>query len=573
MIGVRFLQGGLKVDNEKRDISVLTADEPWLVPFLGRQVIREGGDSECIFDCDYFPDESAALRDIVFFVHFTTKNGILTGFEYQKYKDLSKGHGRPHPDDQRLNAADKTRLSSLLAANTIPRAEPVLEKLLERAKKEGFPGWRLKKENRTKLVFASTEDGAEETVTRKNLLKALEWSFFYIEVLDDPDFWLANSKALDQAHEGLIRSLFSLIDRHIYPELEEQNKAREYRNKRSWEHVYLRQLREAARNNDLEGVRENIQFAGRRLSIWEAGAGQMPALAWAAKNGNAAMVRLLVEHRAYREESFKYEGEWRVAAAFAIEQKNDEILDLLIANPENRVAFYIGDRSMLTAALKTGSADIIKKVASLSTESLDISDIEDPEILSALSFNRRQVFSVEQLRVLYSAGYYAAAARVMDATYQPLRLGLKNVILKEAMEKGLAETKYVYEKVYSQFPATLIDVFTGHWPAARHTVEDNEQALEFLLSSRMEKPQAGREDARTLAFNSETRKLVEFAVRHCSRDTAIRLINTYWPDLDDSVSRKMIRNMIRCYKPEEAEVYFNSLPPETARADGSEGID
>lgn len=324
----------------------------WEAPFMYRERIPE---ENKLFDdvngC--YPNDENWMTDVVLNLRASVdQNGRVNKISCYKVRDLSCGAGRPQTQDLRLSAADIKVFVDILNTYTVSRAEKVLPSLLSRAKQEGLPNeWAIEKINEKSIIFS--KNGVTVSVAVNRILKALEISYAYLDVLYSADFWDANAKTLKPEDKEPLLSLFSLVDTSDY-----------YNREQLWDEYSERvnlvescrtyqQLLTAIANNDLELLEANIHMAKETPP-----AGFPSALSEAIQAGNAKVVSLLLANGANP----------RAALLEAMKQQNDKIVRLLLQCCEEAphfnatvIAKQIGRPDYVVALLKKGSTLIADK--------------------------------------------------------------------------------------------------------------------------------------------------------------------------------------------------------------------
>lgn len=205
-----------------RNIKALIAEEPWIVPYLGREIRWDKDDVDGIFEwtfCPYGDEyyyETGISLDVYFGIH---KDKTFSHVDIKKYKDYSPpiGHGKPSTDEVPITAKDRKRILEILDEYTISRGETLLQKTLKQAEIDGMPGWEIISYKKNNIVFKNTNTNEIVNIGKKKIINALEWSYTYLEILDDPDFWTANQKTLSVENPAPLLALFSLINQKEFP--------------------------------------------------------------------------------------------------------------------------------------------------------------------------------------------------------------------------------------------------------------------------------------------------------------------------------------------------------------------
>jgi len=345
----------------EKDLHFLLMEEAWKVPYLHRKRIDDYSELiDSVNGC--YPNDDNWETDIILNLKASADDdGRICDIEYYKVRDLTCGHGRPVTRDLELSAADKNVFARILDENTISRAESVIETLLNKAKESGLPyGWTLKKWTSTAASFISPE-GKSVSVTLKRILKAIEISYSYIDILSSRDFWDANPKTLKAEDRDALLALFSLIDTSDYYRREELLAEAEERAYLVKKDLCYRFLCDACEANDTKAARQYISYAKEKLPY---NSGLIPPLYTAIKHNNMPLVRDLIKNGASVNEQFHVGDAIVTTLSAAIETGNDAALKLCLSadfsgeahEPSIKVAQRLNRPDVIIMLLKKGAS-------------------------------------------------------------------------------------------------------------------------------------------------------------------------------------------------------------------------
>lgn len=345
----------------EKDLHFLLMEEAWKVPYLHRKRIDDYSELiDSVNGC--YPNDENWETDIILNLKASVDDdGRICDIEYYKVRDLTCGHGRPVTRDLELSAADKNVFARILDENTISRAESVIETLLNKAKECGLPyGWTLKKWTSTAASFISPE-GKSVSVTLKRILKAIEISYSFIDILSSRDFWDANPKTLKAEDRDALLALFSLIDTSDYYRREELLSEAEDRAYLVKKDLCYRFLCDACEANDTKAARQYISYAKEKLPY---NSGLIPPLYTAIKHNNMPLVRDLIKNGASVNEQFHAGDAIVTTLSAAIETGNDAALKLCLSadfsweahEPSIKVAQRLNRPDVIVMLLKKGAS-------------------------------------------------------------------------------------------------------------------------------------------------------------------------------------------------------------------------
>ena len=201
---------------ERKDLSVYELIDAWRIPFFNRERIPEPCDLFDNVNGVYPNDDMWDSTDIILHLRASVdENGRVNDITYYKVKDMMTGHGRPVTKYYNLTASDIKRFTEILDTYTVPRACNVIEPLLLAAKQTELPdGWMISRITKTTVVFY--RDNKALSIPKKQIIKALEVSYTYLEILSNPDYWDANTRFLKAEYKDPLLALFSLVDTSQY---------------------------------------------------------------------------------------------------------------------------------------------------------------------------------------------------------------------------------------------------------------------------------------------------------------------------------------------------------------------
>ena len=218
---------------------------------------------------------------------------------------------------------------------------------------------------------------------------------------------------------------------------------------------------------------------------------------------------------------------------------------------------------MLFAAITTGNIHIMERISKLQTAAdakkiPGFFDIDNPNVIEALSYCRSLKFTPNQLRCVYSAGLYEASRRISQGTNPMYWEEIEEVLIKDAIQVGIDEVKRVISNVYSPLTTKMgiISTVLKNWKFEKNSDIDNEELVWYLINSREKEPE-GIESGTSLSYHSDSREIIKASIRYCKQDFVRKVIMYYRQSLSKN-DLKAIQNMIDYYRADD-KLYLDEV--------------
>ena len=387
---------------------------------------------------------------------------------YYKVYDMTQGHGRPVTRDAELTPFDEKKLVSALEACTISTAEEELEQLLTKAERTTLPnGWVIRKTTKKAVVFADKKNN-EITVQRTALIKAIDISHFYLDIITCKEFWEANHRYLKKENADPIMALMSLIDTTQYYQYESLAEKARRRLQISEEKVRVEKILKASETGDINIVRKELKGIATPPNQQEE---LLQALFNALQRKDEVMAKLLLQKSLDLNQSVDYEGRRHGIMEFVVKSELDSILQLSLKSgikPDSfcnlglvRYAFEIGRRDYAIKLLNAGLRFCVLDD--------DVKNFGVETIRSLAKYIPQMELTDSAMTVLYQAGETAVIRKflsklsgmqdhIMDHIIYWI-LGTGDIrLMKYYMDQG-----YEYRSSFSNFYLTNTKCFSHSW--------------------------------------------------------------------------------------------------------------
>ena len=386
----------------KRDLSAFIMNEAWFAPFYYRKANDQfdeyfSGNGYYPYDEDYNTNVRVNLKV------FLDENGRVNDMSYYKVYDFTQGHGKPVTRDADLTPFDEKKLASALSLCTISTAEEELNQLLEKATGEELPGgWIVKKSTKKSVSFADKK-GNETTISRARIVKAIDISHAYLDIINVIEFWQANSKCLNADDAEPLMALFSLIDTtqyYAYDTLIEEEKKRI---NASEEKSRIKAILVAAEYGDTKTFKKEIKFLPNNPTQQD---DMVQSLFYALSRKDEAMARLLIQKGTNINLSVDYNGKRHGIMEFVIKSELDSIVLLCLRSGFNPDSLW--NIGLVREAFDQNRPDYAIKLLNAGAQFLvfpgDIEKVGLETICKLAKYIPRLEPTDESLPIFYKAG-------------------------------------------------------------------------------------------------------------------------------------------------------------------------
>ena len=451
----------------KRDLTAFAMRDGWFAPFYYRHVNEHFDDY--FTGNGYYPyDDNYDTNIRVNLKVFLDDNRRINDMSYYKVYDMTQGHGRPVTRDAELTPFDEKKLVSALEACTISTAEEELEQLLTKAERSTLPdGWVIRKTTKKAVVFADKKNN-EITVQRTALIKAIDISHFYLDIINCKEFWEANHRYLKKENADPIMALMSLIDTTQYYQYESLAEKAKRRLQISEEKVRVEEILKASETGDIKTVKKELRSIATPPNQQEE---LLQALFNALQHKDEAMAKSLLQKKLDLNQSVEYEGRRHGIMEFVVKSELDSILQLSLKSgikPDSfcniglvRYAFEIGRRDYAIKLLNAGLHFCVLDD--------DVINFGVDTIRSLAKYIPQMELTDSAMTVLYHAGETAVIRKfltklsgmqdhIMDHIMYWI-LGTGDIrLMKHYMDQG-----YVYRSSFSNFHLIGTKCFSHSW--------------------------------------------------------------------------------------------------------------
>lgn len=323
------------INNRKlKTIEMEKIDFPWWKRYIGRAIIPEAYYELFDHNGHYPYVEQYEDEDIILNLKPTlddTKR--ISGIRYYKMQQASFGHGRALYDDKRLLKTDIALFQEILDSVTVDCIPTEYESLCKRLSTAGeLPGgYRVKNISDTGVELIG-QDGKKYRFAKKKILRGLEISHFYLDVLYSEKMLLDNPKYFSAKDVPLYLAVFSQVDYSEYDRLTELKGEAGLRKATlavGVEEGYQK-LIDAVAADDLAMAEQYAYYATFEFPL-EQRIERQPLLN-AVSKGNYKMVELLLKNGACSTQSVKGDNSYSYYVSpmhVAVEMKNYPMVELL----------------------------------------------------------------------------------------------------------------------------------------------------------------------------------------------------------------------------------------------------
>ena len=468
----------------------LIIQDAWLAPFLNRKIKDEDSD---LWRDDYWLDLYPEWSDTI--IHFETEineDGVIEGFECTKYRDLDYGSGRPQTDELKFNASDKSYFTKRLSEETVSRAEPLLDSLVIKAEETPLPGgWKITKTSKSNVIFSS--GGGEITVSKKKLAYYIEIAHTYLEIIDVPEFWEANSKILNTEHKAPVMALLSLIDTDTFYNINKRKEEAKGRMIAATANDGYAALLKATEENDIEKIRELQHYAFFEQHVYSSSS----LLANCIANNNDEGIGLMLKNNARTEGIKDKSGKSISILLLAMEKGDISLFEKVLQNSHNpwfdssvfEKAAAIGRPEFIVSYIKNAK---LNRPIILTDELLSFA----PQILVNISGLSGIKWTDDALRMLYKEKEFKALKAALDSMRKSGAPELnppgysygdytRFTILYDAIDAGdFSQVEWVMDNLYSPYTFELLEA-VRHRPGRQYKTftEDEEKILEHIINN------------------------------------------------------------------------------------------
>lgn len=340
------------VDNQNL-VSVEPISIDWKTPFLKlffdkekarNKHFAENGQNWQYSDTDY--SFKTTLLDV-----YLDQNDHITDITLYKYQSTSFNHGKNSSKELKVTASDIKENLAVLQEVVSDSSEFELEKLLSDVSQSEFGKERKFKVGKTSISIID-QNGNVQTIKRNTILKAIQISHKYLEILHNDKVFICSPKDFPEEIRPVLHEILSFVNAEKYYDLDALKYKMELRELVEQAEEDYPRLRQAVIDGDLEEVVKLAAYAKLKPSP---DSGES-ALYFAVKNNNYDIVKVLLENGAYVLEIYSDGSHYPLEIAYT--NGNQEMVRLLIE--------YHGAKDKVYSVFKHNVDNLLKICASKS---------------------------------------------------------------------------------------------------------------------------------------------------------------------------------------------------------------
>ena len=322
----------------------------WETPFLNLYFDREkarqkhfadNGRNWQHSDTDY--SFKTTLLDV-----YLDENDHITGLSMYKYQSTSFNHGKNSSKELKVTASDIKEKLSILQEIVSDPSEEELEKLLSDVRQSKYGIERQFKAGKTS-VSIHDENGTVQLIKQKTLLKAIQISHKYLEILHNYKVFSCCPKDFPEEIRPVLHELLSFVNTGKYYRIDSLKQEMERRELIEEAEESYPRLRQAVIDGDLAEVNRLAKFAKVLPSPCQDGS----PLYHAVKDNKNDIAKVLLENGAYVLEIERDGSHYPLEIAY--NNRNRELVHLLIS--------YHGAKSKTYSVFKHNMDNVIRSCA------------------------------------------------------------------------------------------------------------------------------------------------------------------------------------------------------------------
>ena len=347
-------------------------------------------------------------------------NDHISGIDFYKYKTTSFNHGKNSSRELSVSASDRKAYLAVLQKVIVDTSEDEVDRLISAVEQSEFGKERQLQVKKNDISLLD-QNGVRQTIKRKTILKAVQISHVYLEVILNDRVFNLYPKDFPPEICSVLHEILSFVDIDQYycvDDLRYDMSIRELFETADEKYPLLRQ---AVIDGDIDKVRELAPYA---MLVPEDNSEGSP-LIHAVMENRTDILKILLENGAYTIE-MERDGS-RYPLEMAYKNGNRDIVRLLLA--------YHGAKSKIYGAFKHNTDNLLKMcAANKDYEVLELMapeaytadkgtwltpelfpDMED-ETIDALSKCKgiKMVWTLDQIKPIYEKKEYEMCKRMLQ---------------------------------------------------------------------------------------------------------------------------------------------------------------
>ena len=272
----------------------------------------------------------------------------IASISFYKYQATSFNHGKNSAKELTVTPTDRKAYLAVLQEVVVDSSEDELEKLLAKIEQSDF-GKERQFSVKKQAVALLDQDGIKRLVKLKTILKAIQISHTYLEILYNDKLFLMYPKDFPPEISPVLHEILSFVDTDQYYGIDERQYEMSMREVIAAAEEKYPILRQAVIDGDLNRVRELAQYAKLVPSENPEGA----PLFHAVMGNHLEIAKILLENGAYTIEMDRDASRYPLEIAY--QKGYRDMVHLLLA--------YHGAKSKTYAVVKHNTDNVIKLCA------------------------------------------------------------------------------------------------------------------------------------------------------------------------------------------------------------------
>jgi len=269
--------------------------------FLGRKLNDKFNSNYEKLEKEYFQSSDFSMDAIFFsFEIKTDNNNCIKKLNIHKYQDKYFGHGRPITDELSLSLKDKKAIRVCLNNSIDTSVEDEYKTLVNTIKnRDALKTYKVAEISSKGITLCNKKD---IFVSKKDLIKILNLSHSFIDVLYEKNIYKNNKDIIDEELIDPILAILSCYDYSDYPNLKELKKEAEIRKIAEDSEEGYKKLTKAIKAGNDEEVKQYAKYA----VIYDKSTNDENIPLILALRYNAKYVKTLLEAGSYANPSYSY---------------------------------------------------------------------------------------------------------------------------------------------------------------------------------------------------------------------------------------------------------------------------
>ena len=362
-------------NTELKRINPVNVD--WNTPFMNLFFDREKARAKGFADNGknwQYSDTDDLFKTVNMDVYLDDYDHIVS-ISFYKYQATSFNHGKNSSRELTVTAADRKAYLAVLQEVVTDPSDNELETLLGKIENNSF-GKERQFSKKKQAVTLLDQNGTKQTVKLKTILKAIQISHDYLEILYNDKVFIQYPKDFPPEICPVLHDILSFVETDLYYRIDDLRYMMSMREVVAAAEDKYPLLRQAVIDDDIEKVRELAQYAKLVPAENPEGA----PLFHAVKDERLAIAKILLENGAYTVEMDRNGSRFPLEVAY--QTGNRDMVRLLLA--------YHGALSKTYGVTKHNTDNVVKLCAA--NKDYEILELMAPE---AYTFDTRTWASPE----------------------------------------------------------------------------------------------------------------------------------------------------------------------------------